>query len=416
MDPSTILVFGASITGLMGATWLVATMVLAHQRASTLWWAVSNFSLCVTLTVTAVAGNWNGGELGHALSMIVLASILCIRLGLRNFVGMGLALPEHVTVLVLVVGGIWTLPDSQRASVVHLMTAAMITAAAAYLLFRAAAETRDKLQAECGRWLTAAVTGPLMLMGILYGLRTLNLLAYHVLMEFDAVRFAFRATLFVVLVIVVLVPMNMAMFMAVIGRLMSEIQRMSLQDHLTGLGNRRQMENALEAELVRARRTGRRFSVLIVDIDHFKRFNDRYGHVCGDEVLIRVAQTLRRTARQIDVVTRLGGEEFCVVLSETGIDGARRAAERMRQAVENEQVSLSGQPVSVTVSIGAAGVLDMKLPWLDVLQRADMALYRAKELGRNRVEVDTSTTPVVVCGESSITRMQAASPDERRTS
>src|SRR5262249_13750102 len=136
----------------------------------------------------------------------------------------------------------------------------------------------------------------------------------------------------------------------------------------------------------RMRRGGGGWAVLLVDIDHFKRVNDLFGHTTGDEVLCRVAQTLRLSAREMDTVARMGGEEFCVLAPMTDLHGAALLAERLRQAVA---ASADGpDDVSVTVSIGVA--LASTAPnetATSALSRADVALYRAKANGRDRVEL-----------------------------
>ena len=140
-------------------------------------------------------------------------------------------------------------------------------------------------------------------------------------------------------------------------------------------------------EFGRARRYQRPLAAIMLDIDHFKQVNDTYGHAVGDQVLQAVAARCRETVREIDILGRYGGEEFVVLLLETDLDGARILAERLRQCVVDPPISTDGGMMKITVSLGV-GILDKECPDLDhLLQRADQALYKSKQDGRNRVSI-----------------------------
>jgi len=164
----------------------------------------------------------------------------------------------------------------------------------------------------------------------------------------------------------------------------------ALQDPLTGLYNRRHLEERLSAELAAAQRHQRLVSVLMVDVDHFKRINDDHGHMAGDEALKMVAYVLRGAIRKEDVLARFGGEEFVVVARETGLAGARALGERIRRAVERSRCQWQGRDLALTVSIGVTvslGLTEYKPGETDrdMIGSADQALYLAKQAGRNRV-------------------------------
>jgi len=164
-----------------------------------------------------------------------------------------------------------------------------------------------------------------------------------------------------------------------------ELERVSVTDALTGLCNRRLLLETMVHETQRSRRTAQPFSILMLDIDAFKAFNDTYGHQAGDRALVMVAQVIRESVRVLDTVARYGGEEFVVVLPETDLAGAAGTAERIRSAIEASRLSLGEKDVSVTLSIGVAE-FPMDGAAVDlIIGSADQALYRAKEGGRNRV-------------------------------
>ncbi len=166
-------------------------------------------------------------------------------------------------------------------------------------------------------------------------------------------------------------------------------EKLAYTDPLTGQFNHRYFQETLAQEFARAKRYEKPLSLMILDIDHFKRFNDTYGHLIGDKVLIHASQVFRRSIREkIDTVARYGGEEFAVLLPETGIDGAQRFAERIRQALESEGLTTEFGYLRVTISIGVACTAETVCTKpSDLIDAADQALYQAKDGGRNQVQV-----------------------------
>lgn len=169
-------------------------------------------------------------------------------------------------------------------------------------------------------------------------------------------------------------------------RAVAELGRLSRTDALTGLPNRRHFVDALEREFERSTRYGGSLGLLVIDIDHFKRVNDTWGHLAGDKVLRDVAGILAYNLRQSDIAARFGGEEFAVLLPETDLEGAVLVAERYRLEIAARQFKIDGAGLQITVSIGAAALpRTQAADATELLRRADAALYKAKESGRNRV-------------------------------
>ena len=173
--------------------------------------------------------------------------------------------------------------------------------------------------------------------------------------------------------------------------LKKDLQQVTIEaqrDFLTGVFNRKTFEHFVDEQITHARETGEALCLLMIDIDHFKRFNDRFGHLLGDEVLKTVARTLINVLKGRDVVARFGGEEFVVVLPETPLEGAMKVADSIRNAIASKELKRkdTGETFgSITVSIGAARFRPASdtLPLL--IKRADDALYVSKKNGRNRV-------------------------------
>ncbi|MGQ5525532.1 GGDEF domain-containing protein [Chitinimonas sp. PSY-7] len=176
---------------------------------------------------------------------------------------------------------------------------------------------------------------------------------------------------------------QLATLQRALARRERHLRALTLTDPLTGLANRRHFEDFTQKEYLRIQRSGGTLSVIMVDIDHFKRVNDRYGHAIGDEVLRHVADLLSKGTREVDLAARFGGEEFVLLLPGTNVDGAMICAENLRISVQETQVSAFPERLSASFGVAQYQVGDT----IDsLLKRADEALYVAKNGGRNRVE------------------------------
>lgn len=179
-----------------------------------------------------------------------------------------------------------------------------------------------------------------------------------------------------------------------------KLAAMAMTDGLTGIANRRAFDEALEREWKRTLREGSQISLLLLDLDHFKEFNDRYGHQFGDDCLRAVAAAVAGAVRETDLVARYGGEEIAIILPATGSAGALETAEKVRAAVEGLRITHEGNPDAggwVTASIGVATALardggTMRMPE-SLLLSADHALYKAKNEGRNRLATTLLMAP-----------------------
>jgi len=168
------------------------------------------------------------------------------------------------------------------------------------------------------------------------------------------------------------------------AKLHFEMERMAVTDGLTGLMNHRRFQERLSEEFRRIVRHSEPISLILADIDHFKKINDEYGHPTGDEVLKRVAGVLKEMVRDIDIVARYGGEEFAIILINTDGEGACMLAERIRKAIEKKEFTFRGSRIPVTISLGIASYPKNSRIKEDLILRADKALYSAKSKGRNR--------------------------------
>jgi two-component system, cell cycle response regulator len=170
-----------------------------------------------------------------------------------------------------------------------------------------------------------------------------------------------------------------------LGETLEELRRLATRDPLTGLFNRREIERLFAEEAERARRFERSLGVVLLDLDHFKRVNDEHGHAAGDSVLRNAASRIASVVRTVDRVGRLGGEEFIVMLPEAGASVSAEIADRIVQEMAARPFEVSDNvALRVTMSAGSAAAIGSEIEIQQLLERADQALYKAKELGRNR--------------------------------
>ncbi|MBW2720167.1 MAG: diguanylate cyclase, partial [Deltaproteobacteria bacterium] len=163
------------------------------------------------------------------------------------------------------------------------------------------------------------------------------------------------------------------------------LEELATTDGLTGCLNKRALLDHMEQKLMAAQRFGRKLSLIVTDLDHFKAVNDTYGHAAGDRVLKELGEVLRRVKRETDIVARFGGEEFCVLCEETDLRGAQLLAERVREELEKTEVLTELGPLKVTASLGVATFPDHASTAADLFVQGDKALYEAKHRGRNQV-------------------------------
>ena len=169
--------------------------------------------------------------------------------------------------------------------------------------------------------------------------------------------------------------------------LFQEVQSLALVDPLTGLQNRRSLFDLGRIEFARSQRKNRPFCCFLLDLDHFKKFNDQYGHLIGDLVLQEFALRARNSVREVDLIGRYGGEELVIFLPETDLDIALQVAERLRTSIEGAPILISDQELHITVSIGVSSKDENTMDLETLIARADQAMYIAKFRGRNQVAI-----------------------------
>jgi diguanylate cyclase (GGDEF)-like protein len=366
---------------LFGLFWLGAARLRLARGPAQHWaamtWLVAGGLALITLRGTVPL--WLSVGVGNGL---VLAAFVAMRRGIQRFARLPTTDREHGLLMGL---GVLSAAGTALADLSPLPAVLLAALAMSWTLLRSAGEIRRALSAEFGRTAAWWCASPLALMAALFvvraGMGLLNPSGFQSYLQQPGAGGV--AAAFIALVTTLLLQANFTAM--VLLRLVRRLQFQSDHDVLTGLLSRRPMEQLVHSESQRQRRFGQSFALLSIDIDHFKKINDSFGHASGDAVLKRVAETLRAAARDIDSAARMGGEEFCVLLPGADVAGAEKVALRLLEAVRRlDHPETGGAPV--TISIGLAVLEDPAEPIPDLQRRLDQALYRAKAAGRDRIE------------------------------
>jgi len=379
----------AVMQGVFCGIWLLGSWVFGDVRRAALHW--SAFAGLSTMSFLALIVALHqpvplSAELLRALGNVFgLAAMLALHRGVRLFIDAPLPTGAHTLalVIVLVVSWLGLAPEraALRVSVNSIVMAAIALAIAADLyrygrvvrrrhawllvLPLVAAAVGFSLRGVRAVWRAESVTSEMVADS------TVNVVSA---MGYMAIALTFHATLLGI----------------VVGRILSDLRHRSRHDGLTGLLNRRAMEEALFSQMQRSRRTGEPFTVLMLDLDHFKTINDCHGHAAGDRALKHTAAALKAELREVDAVGRFGGEEFLVVMPGATVETALPVAERLRTALISDPPSIDDATLLLSASIGIAQWREPAEEPSRLLMRADAALYNAKVRGRDRVVVDPS--------------------------
>ena len=378
----------------LAVVWLVGAWNAAETRGATLCWAgyaafsaVSFALLTIALRADPARAEWvrAGGNIFGVLAMVSLQQ------GVWRFLGLAGRSSQHAIALVIVGVAAAIGLDPNQGFVRVSVNSAVLTWISLTMAQELFAHARDRLQMRWP-WL---LTLPLLLAAVGFAQRGLRALAdpasVSAQMAADSglnigsafsyvpIALAFHATLLTL----------------VVGRLLAELRYRSRHDGLTGVLNRRATEELLAGQIQRSRRSGEPFVVLMLDMDHFKSINDRFGHAAGDLALKHAAAQLAATLRKVDRLGRFGGEEFLALLPGITLAEAQAVAERLRQQIGATPLDHGGVAVPLSVSIGLAGWGGAAEDLSRLLVRVDQALYRAKQRGRDRVELDDGETEVV---------------------
>jgi diguanylate cyclase (GGDEF)-like protein len=366
----------AVVQGVFALLWAIGASLVSARRPLIYWFIWSALSATTWLTLGM---NIESPPLLGVLGGVI--GVISLERGVSVFIGRAIRNRLHIALPVAVVVANLSLVDPQTNHYQAAVNYGVLT----WLYLNVARDmygyARKTLQ-----WRWAVILAiPVFIASLMCALRVISALldprSVGEVMAADSALNLRTALLAVALAM----TLHATLVGLVVARLVSELHRLSRHDALTGLLNRRAMEEALDTQLRRSQRTKEPFVVMMLDLDYFKRINDQHGHPVGDRALKHVAVLLQTEMRSSDSLGRFGGEEFVLLLPNTPMNQAAAVAEKIRDLLERSPLPSEGSTVTLSVSIGVAQWREATEDISRVLSRADAALFQAKVQGRNRV-------------------------------
>lgn len=380
-DIQTVLVLIALQQGLCAFSWWVGGWWLGLSKLVSAHWMVAALATAAGLSLILQRGIWPPFVTLVVANLGIMFGVVLMRRGMQIFLRIPRTDREHAFVLGLDAVLLLTFVVLSEAHSKVAVIGASVPIA--WSLLRASYESHRALRREGAVATARVVATPLALLGLLFAVRAVaGMFAPDVAARPLHEPNTFNGIVVLAFMLVGLM-VNLVLALMVVGRLVTRLQQLSECDALTGLLNRRALAPLLQREVGRLRRYGETYALLMIDVDHFKNINDSHGHAAGDAALVKLADVLREAAREVDHIVRLGGEEFCILLPHSELDGAMHLACRVHAAVRDADWREFER--SVTISVGVAVAQSPDETPQAVLARADQALYRAKNAGRDQV-------------------------------
>lgn len=379
-DALTLLAATVLEFGVASVFWAVMAQGARLAPRASFGLAAVNALLAVSLSLHALRGTAPNLLTFWASDVLSIASLAVLRTVLPTLVRQPLAWRSALAVLLIGAAVLATLPYTGDMR----METRCVFASLFALALMASLDTWWALRQRVSVQMSLLLSGPLFLISILLLGRLLESLLLpgnntDILGSGDF-NIAWLWSLLAMNLV-----LNATMAFLILAKLIRRIQRLTRHDPLTDVLNRRALSEAIDTEHARLQR-GKPYALVMIDMDRFKQLNDSLGHAAGDAALLRLVEVLKPCVREVDVLGRLGGEEFCVLLPLTDIAGAALVAERMRLNLEESQFSWQGKDWPLTASFGIAEAEPGDVSADSVLSRADRAMYQAKAQGRNVVQ------------------------------
>jgi len=390
--PATDIAFAmnAVMQGVFCGIWLLGAWVFGDVRRAALHW--SAFAGLSTLSFLALIAALHQpvplpAEYLRALgNLFGVAAMLALHRGVRLFIDAPLPTRAHALAFAVVLVVSWLGLTPARAALRISANSAVLTLIALAIAADLYRYGRDVVR-QPHMWLLAV---PLVAAAVGFAQRGVRALWGGESIATEMVTDSTVNVVSAIFYMVVALTFHATLLGLVIGRILIDLRYRSRHDALTGLLNRRAMEETLLVQMQRSRRTGEPFTVLMIDLDHFKTVNDRHGHAAGDRALKHTAAALKAELREVDAVGRFGGEEFLILMPGATVETALPVAERLRQALVIDAAAVDGAALLLSASIGIAQWREPAEEPSRLLMRADAALYDAKQRGRDCVVVDAS--------------------------
>jgi diguanylate cyclase (GGDEF)-like protein len=378
----------------LAPAWGVAALVLPADRRAAAWWAVYSGGSALGLLLIVIGMHEGQVGIRAAGNVVVFASTLSLLRGIWAFTGQRVWNGPQAIMLAATAVLCWLAMDAAWVWIRITVVAAMWAGLYLWAAVDVWVHVRRGMRQRWG-WLYAA---PMLLAAVMLAVRSLRAVVSPDTVAYEVEQNTVLSVGSSLTGLVAALLLQMMLVSLLVSRLVGRLERLSRHDPLTGLLNRRAMDELLAQEEQRARRLagqgGAQMAVLMIDIDHFKRLNDSHGHATGDRALQHLATLMVSQLRDIDHLARWGGEEFLALLPATSGTDALALAERVCERVRNLPLLADGLSLPLTASLGVAEWLGPHDNLTRLLGRADRALYEAKQAGRDRVVSGLSPMPL----------------------
>lgn len=378
-EQTTLMLVVCLITGTAALTWLAAGLLMRIAPAAALRFAAANFLMLVSMLITLMRTAEPSYLYWPGSGLLGIAGVLVLKSGIRQLFKLKLSRISNLLVFAAAVATYLSLPPDPTSR------KAFATLFSSFLGLMFLSIVVDVFRAARKEFARAAAIAIALPFGLITGGMLYRLIAVLWLVPWQDSSTGLLhdkpAAIWGYIFLALL--SNISLFSCVLTRLILKIRNYSERDHLTGLFNRRAFELRLDIEQSRCRRTGGAYSIVLLDIDHFKAINDQLGHAGGDEALRHVSRVLQQSLRPFDVLARYGGEEFIVLLPETELNVAAQVAERLRSQLAAAPLQWHQRAMPIKASFG---YVSSRLGENDrMLLLADKALYQAKARGRDQI-------------------------------
>jgi diguanylate cyclase (GGDEF)-like protein len=380
LDGTTLLIVALIFTGFSCFVWLLSAFLFKSSPKISVNFALANFFLGMFMLFYVLRGVWPTLSIYVMSDITVILGCLLLRRATQEFTD-----KEKTDLELAVLFFASTLIDIYiRITGHHFYGVLMVCSVSLYLVVHAFINSYGYMIKNFAKVYSITTTAPLLLMGSVLAVRIVTSLFQSGSPDLRQ-QGAFN-TGFLVVMMVSIIGFNATAIGLVVSKMITQIKRLSQEDPLTKIFNRRHLNTVAEIEINKVRKNNSTLSIVLLDIDHFKKVNDVYGHAAGDVALITCVEVIKKSIRSTDYVGRLGGEEFCILLPNTNLEDAKVLSNRIRENIAAHHIVWEEHTIPITASFGITSFNSSgQNEWSNLLNKADIAMYQAKNNGRNQV-------------------------------
>lgn len=383
LDGTTLLTVALIFTGFACFVWLLSAFLFKASPKISINFALSNFFLGAFMLFYVLRGEYPTLMVYLMSNINVILGCLLLRRATQEFSDKTKTDVELFLIFLISLFGdlYFRHTDYYELEVIFICTILL------YLIAHTFNNAYQYMMKHFSKTYSLTTTSPLFIMGCLLTLRIISTI-FH-LANPDLRKSGTLNSGFLIIMMLTIIGFNATAIGLVISRMITQIKQLSQEDPLTKIFNRRHLTTVAEEEINRVRKNNSTLSIVLLDIDHFKKVNDVYGHAAGDAALITCVDVIKKSIRSTDYVGRLGGEEFCILLPNTTLEDAKVLSNRIRENIAAHHVVWEEHTIPITASFGITAFnSSIKNEWSNLLNKADIAMYQAKNNGRNQVVIN----------------------------